>query len=57
MHPFDAAAAKYMDFCDDEDLLEMYGPLNLAEKLVVFVPLNDASSTSGAARTGPCLRS
>eukprot|EP00353_Schmidingerella_taraikaensis_P004952 CAMPEP_0185583724 /NCGR_PEP_ID=MMETSP0434-20130131/27162_1 /TAXON_ID=626734 ORGANISM="Favella taraikaensis, Strain Fe Narragansett Bay" /NCGR_SAMPLE_ID=MMETSP0434 /ASSEMBLY_ACC=CAM_ASM_000379 /LENGTH=146 /DNA_ID=CAMNT_0028203003 /DNA_START=92 /DNA_END=529 /DNA_ORIENTATION=+ len=36
-----------MDFCDDEDLLEMYGPLNLAEKLVVFVPLNDASSTSG----------
>ena len=47
VHPFDASAAKYMNFCDDDDLREMYGPLNLAEKLVVFVPLNDATSTSG----------
>ena len=42
VHPFDASAAKYMDFCDEEDMVDMYGPLNLHEKLVVFCPLNDA---------------
>ena len=42
LHPFDASAAKYMEFCDEEDMIDMYGPLNLHEKLAVFCPLNDA---------------
>ena len=47
LHPFDASAAKYMEFCDEEDMVDMYGPLNLHDKLAVFCPLNDAQSVSG----------
>ena len=36
-----------MEFCDEEDMVDIYGPLNLHEKLAVFCPLNDAQSVSG----------
>ena len=39
----DSVAANGMKFCsDEEELLEMFGPLRLEECLAVVCPLNDA---------------
>ena len=39
----DSVAANGMKFCgDEEDLLDMFGPLRLEECLAVVYPLNDA---------------
>ena len=42
------AAAKLMTLTnDDEDLIDMLGPLRLEEKYLILCPLNDAQSSSG----------
>ena len=49
VHALDSVAANGMLLCgdDDEDLVDMFGPLRLEEKQVVICPLNDASNAYG----------
>ena len=48
VHALDSVAANGMQFCDDEeDLVDMFGPLRLEECLAVVCPLNDSRTITG----------
>ena len=49
VHALDSVAANGMQFCDDEeDLVDMFGPLRLEECLAVLCPLNDSRTITGS---------